>query len=233
MLPLLIRRKKSRRHRIKLLARFTKWKVKLTPLPLRDAGEAETKGADYCSHRDRKCLVCSRLISRHTCHWNSMGHSHWCRLPCCPYCRRRCPTAAPLIISVRRLHRLAIRDFDLMTGYEKCSFGTTLVFWNQYLADHWEPDASPVDERIETIFLANSLGIQTWVSLEPVIDPTQAMRLIEVINPLVDHWKIGKINHMPYIELQINWRSWRDDRLIPTLNLYNADYYLKNSLSEL
>ncbi len=115
MLPLLMQRKRSRRHRIKLLALFTKWKVKLTLLPLRDAGETETKGMDYRSHQDRKCLVHSRLISRRMCRWNSMGHSHGCRLPCRPYCRCRCPTAAPLIISVRHLRRLAIRDLDLIS----------------------------------------------------------------------------------------------------------------------
>jgi DNA repair photolyase len=40
--------------------------------------------------------------------------------------------------------------------------------------------------RIAAIKAAHEMGIRTWVSLEPVIDPDQALELIEQIHPFVD-----------------------------------------------
>lgn len=39
------------------------------------------------------------------------------------------------------------RDFDLLQGYTKARFGTTLLFTSQEDADKWEPGAPLVDER--------------------------------------------------------------------------------------
>ncbi|MEZ4551950.1 MAG: hypothetical protein R2874_16190 [Desulfobacterales bacterium] len=46
-------------------------------------------------------------------------------------------------------------------------------------------------------------GHPTWVSIEPVIDPDQAIKLVEMLHPVVDHWKVGKsitikISKMPW-----------------------------------
>lgn len=68
----------------------------------------------------------------------------------------------------------AVRDFDLLAGYDKASFGSTLIFTNEADANKWEPNAPKVDLRIEAIKEANNRGIRTWVSLEPVICPDQA-----------------------------------------------------------
>lgn len=105
----------------------------------------------------------------------------------------------------------ATKDFDLLKGYEKSSFGTTLVFSEQKDADIWEPNAAPIEDRIEAINIAHEAGIKTWVSLEPVIDPDQALALIEELYPIVDHWKVGKINYNKAIEGKVNWLKFRED----------------------
>jgi DNA repair photolyase len=56
----------------------------------------------------------------------------------------------------------ASRDFDLLDKYEKCSFGTTLVFASQQDADYWEPRAASIADRIETLKTAHQRGIRTW-----------------------------------------------------------------------
>jgi len=105
----------------------------------------------------------------------------------------------------------ATKDFDLLKGYEKSSFGTTLVFSEQKDADIWEPNATPIEDRIKAINIAHEAGIKTWVSLEPVIDPDQALALIEKLYPIVDHWKVGKINYNKEIEGKVNWLKFRED----------------------
>jgi DNA repair photolyase len=123
----------------------------------------------------------------------------------------------------------AVKDFDLLKSYDKARFGTSLVFTSQKDADEWEPGATPVNDRALAIEEANGCGIPTWVSLEPVIDPEQALTLIEHLHPIVDHWKIGKLN---YKDLPVDWIKFRKE-VKSLCDSLGADYYLKNSLTKL
>ena len=126
----------------------------------------------------------------------------------------------------------AVRDFDLLGKSSLCSFGTTIIFSKQGYADKWEPGAATVRDRNVTVKKAHDAGIRTWVSLEPVISPKQALTVIEVMHPYVDHWKVGKVNHMPSIESKVDWKAFKTD-VVEVLESFKADYYLKNSLSRL
>jgi len=123
----------------------------------------------------------------------------------------------------------ATRDFDLLEKYPKARFGTTLVFWNQKDADEWEPNAPTIADRVKAIKEAHDRGIPTWISLEPVIDPDQALEIIRELHPIVGHWKVGKLN---YKNLDVNWLQFRE-RVSSLLDSLGADYYLKNSLTRL
>lgn len=124
----------------------------------------------------------------------------------------------------------AIRDFDLLEKYEKTSFGSTIIFTRQDDADYWEPGTPSLDDRIKAFQEARSRGIRTWVSLEPVIDPGQALELIEYFYPYIDHWKVGKINHHPELEKKVDWHKFRED-VSSLLKKVGADYMLKSSLT--
>ena len=121
------------------------------------------------------------------------------------------------------------RDFDLLQGYTKARLGTTLLFTSQEDADKWEPKAPSIDDRIAAIEHAHAKGIKTWVSLEPVIIPEQALSLIKMLDPIVDHWKIGKLN---YKALNVDWIAFREEARA-LLNSLGADYYIKKSLTDL
>lgn len=102
---------------------------------------------------------------------------------------------------------LAMRDFDILKR-NKWKFGTTMLFWTEESRQLWEPNAGTVVSRELAIIEAHKAGIETWVSVEPVIDPLEAFDVIKGLLPFVDFWKIGKINHNPEIEKRINWRSF-------------------------
>ena len=123
----------------------------------------------------------------------------------------------------------AVRDFDLLANYDKASFGSTLIFTKQEDAYKWEPHAPTIDYRIEAIKEAHNRGIRTWVSLEPVICPDQALELIEKLHPFVNHWKVGKLN---YRQLDVDWLKFRKD-VAALLDSLRADYYLKKSLRDI
>ncbi len=123
----------------------------------------------------------------------------------------------------------AIRDFDLLEKYERCSFGTTLVLTSQEDADYWEPNAASIADRIEAIKTAHRRGGKTWVSMEPVIDPAQAIELVKALHPIVDHWKIGKLNYNKEVSTKVDWVAFRRN-ITSLLDSLGTDYYLKNSL---
>lgn len=88
----------------------------------------------------------------------------------------------------------ATRDFDLL---KRCGgeFGTTLTFLDPARSAEREPGAAAPAERLEALERAHALGIGTWVSLEPVIDPAESMALIRESCGVVDRYMIGRLNH--------------------------------------
>lgn len=125
----------------------------------------------------------------------------------------------------------AIRDFDLLEKYDRCSFGTSLSMLEGSEQKRWEPNAPHPCVRIETLALAKDHGIRTWVSLEPVIDPGQAVAIVERCHFFVDHWKVGKLNYFKPPQ-PVDWKRFRED-VVWLLEGLDADYYIKNSLRDL
>jgi DNA repair photolyase len=85
------------------------------------------------------------------------------------------------------------RDFDLLTRED--SYGATLTFFDKNLSRDFEPYASPPEERFEALSQAHSLGIPTWVSLEPIINVNETLKVIRETISYVDEYKIGTWNY--------------------------------------
>jgi len=120
----------------------------------------------------------------------------------------------------------AERDFDLLTSED--SFGTTITLLKGF--EEWEPEAAPPAERIESIKHAHKQGVHTWISLEPVIEPEQSLKVIGLTERFVDKFKVGKLNHHPLAQT-IDWHKFAID-VINTLKRYNCDYYIKKDLMQ-
>lgn len=125
-------------------------------------------------------------------------------------------------------YALVSQDFDLMKR-AGVHLGVTLGFIDDNKRKQWEPNASSVQDRLKILEDAHDKGIYTWVSLEPVIDPDDALVLIEKVSPFVDFWKIGKLNYNKVVEDQVDWHKFYWD-LRKTLKRYNARAYIKKSL---
>jgi DNA repair photolyase len=120
------------------------------------------------------------------------------------------------------------RDLDLFGSYPRCSIGQTIVFSDQATADYWEPNAAPLIERYELAHDAHAAGIKTWISLEPVIDPDQALDVIGRLHGVVDLWKVGPVN---YQKTDVDWHKFHDD-VVALLEQVGATYILKKALLE-
>jgi len=124
--------------------------------------------------------------------------------------------------------RRAEQDFDLLRAGDQ--FGVSLTLIDDAQSQRWEPGAALPAERIVSLITAHDRGIKTWASLEPIIDYGQTVRLIRLTAPVVDHYKVGKMNHMPGADLH-DWKSIGFG-LTQVLDDLHADYYIKKDLAK-
>lgn len=120
----------------------------------------------------------------------------------------------------------AERDFDLLQPGDQ--FATTLTFLDKKRSLQWEPGAAIPEERIESLKRAHELGIKTWVSLEPVIDPDESIEIVRQTHSFVDLYKVGKINYHK-IEESIDWSKFLKNVKV-VLDDRGCKYYIKKDL---
>ncbi len=122
----------------------------------------------------------------------------------------------------------AEQDFDLLKP-GKDAFATSLTLFDPDMSRLWEPEAAPPFQRMDSLRHAHELGIETWVSCEPVIDPEQTFDLIRATAPYVDLFKVGTLNYHPHGKT-IDWASFarQAERLLIRLG---KSYYLKKDLA--
>ena len=122
----------------------------------------------------------------------------------------------------------ALRDLDLLGDGDW--FGATLTFDNNEDSLKWESGAALPDDRLDALALANTLGIKTWVSIEPVIIPQQSLALIRQSSGFVDLYKVGAWNYDKRAN-ELNWLAfWREAE--STLSQTKAEYLFKTDLLE-
>ena len=123
------------------------------------------------------------------------------------------------------------RDFDLLSKNKELSeYGTTLVFIEESMREKIEPGAAPIKERIDALKKAHKLGIRTYVSLEPVWFPEDALRFIDITYKFVDLFKVGKLNYNPQ-QHNVDWGKFRNE-VVTKLKEYGVNYYIKKDLEK-
>lgn len=123
------------------------------------------------------------------------------------------------------------RDFDLLGDHADLSnYGATLTFINETDSRHWEPQAAFPKARMGSLKFAHKIGIPTWASLEPVIDPAQSLEIIRNCLEFVDVFKVGRWNH----DIRANAIDWRafGREAVRLLESYGKRYYIKKDLAE-
>jgi len=125
---------------------------------------------------------------------------------------------------------LAQRDFDLLKLRPDNAFATTLTSLDLDHQRQWEPNAGSPGERMINLDLAYRIGIPTWVSLEPVIDPDWTLNIIERVVKIAGHFKIGTLNYHPKGK-EIDWAEF-GSQAIGLCERLGARYYIKKDLAK-
>ncbi len=120
----------------------------------------------------------------------------------------------------------AVRDFEFYGPHD--AFGTTMTFLDADKSRKHEPHAALPQDRFDAIKAAKKAGIETWVSLEPVIDAKESLEIIRQTHEHVDLFRIGKLNHE---SSNINWRNF-GQQAIELCREFGTDYYVKHDLAQ-
>ena len=124
------------------------------------------------------------------------------------------------------------RDFSLMKRYrDRCRYGTTLTLWGPE-QEHWEPFAAKTQDRIHALCIAHGMGIPTWVSMEPLINPAHSLDIIQATLPFVDEYRLGTLNHINRLDYQLpepDLKLYLEDALV-ILQREKKEYIIKEDL---
>lgn len=137
------------------------------------------------------------------------------------------------VVPVTLLSKNGYDALDWIEGWHSRDdeFATTIVFdetrttWRE-----WEAYAPPIDYRWYALECAHERGLNTWISVEPVIDPDEALAVIRFGQDIgcVGHYRIGPLNHHPHAAT-VDWRAF-GERLAEVLVATGARYYLKQDM---
>lgn len=138
---------------------------------------------------------------------------------------------APIAILTKGGRR-CLRDLDLFKQFgSHIALGATLTFFDEQKSNEWESGAATPAERLEVLKSLHNEGIKTFASFEPVIEPSESIKLIEqtLKDNSVDLYKIGKLNNYRGLDKGIDWRSFTID-CMDMLRGANKQIYIKRSL---
>jgi DNA repair photolyase len=114
---------------------------------------------------------------------------------------------------------------------EHIKIGATLTFFDPVKSNEWEPGAASPQERLDMLRYYHSIGVKTWASFEPVIDPKESIKLIKASIDFVDEYKIGKINNFGGIDKTIDWTAFLRE-VVSIIRSAGKKLYIKIDLRE-
>lgn len=125
-----------------------------------------------------------------------------------------------------------LQDLELIKSFgKKIKIGATLTFVDEARSLKVEPGAATPKDRFEALSILHGNGIRTWVSLEPVLDHKETLRVIEETHSYVDEYKLGLTNYYK-LEKPIDWPAMAKDA-IKLFRKYNSKFYIKKDLRDL
>ena len=126
----------------------------------------------------------------------------------------------------------ALRDADIIKLFGRhIKVGSTLTFLSPMLSAQWEPGAASPADRLSMLRAFHAMGVRTWGSFEPVIDPCESLALIESSLDAVDEYKIGKVNNFGGLDKSIKWTAFLESA-VSILREAGKPFYIKYDLRE-
>jgi len=92
--------------------------------------------------------------------------------------------AADFPLSILTKSSLVLRDIDLIRKFSKSEVGLTITTLDEEVASNFEPKASPIKARLETLKTLSSSGIETYAFIGPILPHITEESLEELVTRL-------------------------------------------------
>jgi DNA repair photolyase len=127
---------------------------------------------------------------------------------------------------------MCVDDIDRIEAFgSHIKVGATLTFLDDEESRSIEPGAALPLERLRALSVMNQHGVLTWASIEPVIEPEESIAIIKESLPVVDEYRLGKLNHNRECERSIDWPAYLLEAL-RILREAGKAIYVKQDLRE-
>lgn len=97
-------------------------------------------------------------------------------------------------VNVQTKSKLVLRDLDLLQQFESAEVGLTVATDDERVARLFEPQASPVNERIGALKTLHEAGVRTFAFIGPLL-PGNPEKLVASLQGKVDHVFIDRMNY--------------------------------------
>jgi DNA repair photolyase len=91
---------------------------------------------------------------------------------------------------------LVLRDLDLLRQLKEVEVGFTVTTDRDEIRKLFEPNAPPIEARVQALKTLHENGIRTYAFIGPVL-PQNPERLAESLGPHVDSVLIDRMNYLP------------------------------------
>lgn len=141
-------------------------------------------------------------------------------------------SGTPVAILTKGGKRLYKAESEILSfSTRKITVGATLTFNDAIRSLDWETGAAAPKERLEMLAHFHDLGVRTFASFEPVLDPAESLELMRQCaeREIIDVYKVGKLNNHP-LAAEINWAEFLKSS-IDILRPYGCEIYIKDDLA--
>jgi DNA repair photolyase len=96
-------------------------------------------------------------------------------------------------ITIQTKSPLVLRDVDLLKQFTDCEVGLSITTAHDGIRRLFEPNAPPINQRIETLSKLHSAGLHTFAMIAPLLP--EGVQLVPQLKGNVDHILIDKMNY--------------------------------------
>jgi DNA repair photolyase len=101
-------------------------------------------------------------------------------------------------VNIQTKSVLVLRDLEILEKFEEVEVGMTITTDDEQIGRMFEPGASPVTERIDTLGKLHSRGIRTFAFVGPIL-PGGPERLVAALAGNVDRILVDRMNYLETI----------------------------------
>jgi DNA repair photolyase len=110
-------------------------------------------------------------------------------------------------VDVLTKNELVARDFDLLQRFDDVEVGCTITSWDDSVRRVFEPSASPIQARFDTLKMFSESGVGTYAFLGPMLPYLSDEHLVAILDTLAD-----RVNRLIVDRLNIKCGNMPDIR---------------------